>query len=103
MVVDLASQAFIRAAAPQVAAATDRIHVLINNAGISTGVRQLSPDGHEMTFAVNHLGHFLLTKLLLPQVLRASSTSPVRPTGSRPCGSAFITLRTRWAGRGGGG
>lgn len=71
VVVDLASQASVRAVAPQIAAITDRIHVLINNAGISTGVRQLSPDGNEMTFAVNHLGHFLLTSLLLPQILRA--------------------------------
>ncbi|KUI60515.1 WW domain-containing oxidoreductase [Cytospora mali] len=71
VVLDLGSQASVRSAARQVAAITDRLHVLINNAGISTSVWWLSPDGYEMTFAVNHLGHFLLTNLLLPLILRA--------------------------------
>lgn len=71
VVVDLASQDSVRAAAPQIKAVTNRIHVLINNAGISTGIRVLSPDDIDVTFAVNHLGHFLLTNLLLPLILRA--------------------------------
>ncbi|ROW12553.1 hypothetical protein VMCG_00501 [Cytospora schulzeri] len=71
VLLDLASLASVRSAAQQVAVITDRIHVLINNAGISLGVRRISPDGFEMHFAVNHLGHFLLTNLLLPLVLRA--------------------------------
>lgn len=71
VVLDLASLASVRSAARRVAAITDRIDVLINNAGISTSARRLSPDGYEMHFAVNHLGHFLLTTLLLPLVARA--------------------------------
>jgi NAD(P)-dependent dehydrogenase (short-subunit alcohol dehydrogenase family) len=42
------------------------INVLINNAGGVFPQHQLTKDGFEMTFAVNHLGHFLLTHLLLP-------------------------------------
>lgn len=71
LVLDLASLSSVRSAARRVAAMTDRLHVLINNAGISTSVRRISPDGYEMHFAVNHLGHFLLTNLLLPLVVRA--------------------------------
>nr|MBA3659747.1 SDR family NAD(P)-dependent oxidoreductase [Gemmatimonadales bacterium] len=53
-----------------------RIHVLINNAGIITRRRELTPDGLETQFAVNHLGPFLLTALLL-DALRASAPSRV--------------------------
>jgi NAD(P)-dependent dehydrogenase (short-subunit alcohol dehydrogenase family) len=49
---------------------TDRLHILINNAGLGTGTgggsRQISADGHELLFAVNYLAGFLLTHLLLP-------------------------------------
>eukprot|EP00928_Gymnodinium_smaydae_P031394 TRINITY_DN23050_c0_g2_i1.p1 TRINITY_DN23050_c0_g2~~TRINITY_DN23050_c0_g2_i1.p1 ORF type:complete len:482 (-),score=120.42 TRINITY_DN23050_c0_g2_i1:87-1481(-) len=44
------------------------LHHLILNAGAIYGSRTLSDDGIEMTFAANHLGHFLLTNLLLPQM-----------------------------------
>ena len=43
-----------------------RIDILINNAATVSASRQLTPDGYEMTFAVNHLSPFLLTGLLLP-------------------------------------
>jgi NAD(P)-dependent dehydrogenase (short-subunit alcohol dehydrogenase family) len=43
----------------------DRIDVLINNAGVYMNHKELSKDGYEMTFAVNHLAHFLLTHLLI--------------------------------------
>jgi NAD(P)-dependent dehydrogenase (short-subunit alcohol dehydrogenase family) len=42
------------------------IDVLVNNAGIIAAERQLSADGHELTFQVNHLAGFLLTLLVLP-------------------------------------
>jgi NAD(P)-dependent dehydrogenase (short-subunit alcohol dehydrogenase family) len=44
----------------------DRLEVLINNAGIIVQERKESEDGYELTFAVNYLSHFLLTRLLLP-------------------------------------
>jgi NAD(P)-dependent dehydrogenase (short-subunit alcohol dehydrogenase family) len=49
------------------------INVLINNAGGVFNQHQLTKDGFEMTFAVNHLGHFLLTNLLLPLLERGQA------------------------------
>lgn len=64
----------------QVRQLTDRIQsqfpsldVLINNAGVYMKTRVLSQDGYEMTFAVNHLAHFLLTNLLLHQLTQCPS------------------------------
>lgn len=65
---DLASFDSVRTAARQIGARHERIDVLINNAGIASVRRELSVDGFEMTFAVNHLGPFLLTHLLLPKL-----------------------------------
>ncbi|KAH9900633.1 hypothetical protein F4778DRAFT_152637 [Xylariomycetidae sp. FL2044] len=66
VVVDLASQRSVREAAARVRTLTSRLDVLINNAGVSLSTKQWSPDGVELTFATNHLGPFLLTRLLLP-------------------------------------
>lgn len=71
---DLCSQASVRAAAAAVAGLTPRLDVLINNAGINTQHRRLSPEGVEATFATNHVGPFLLTTLLLP-LLRAAAAA----------------------------
>ena len=55
--------------------------MLINNAGLFRYRRHESADGHELTFAVNHLGHFLLTTLLMDR-LRESAPSRVVILGS---------------------
>ena len=75
---DLASLAEVRRLAEAVQDATDRLDILINNAGIGTagGVRQESADGFELRFAVNYLAGFLLTCLLLP-LLRASAPARI--------------------------
>jgi NAD(P)-dependent dehydrogenase (short-subunit alcohol dehydrogenase family) len=65
VVADLASQQAIREAAETIRAQFPRLHVLINNAGIITRTRQVTPDGLETQLAVNHLAPFLLTNLLL--------------------------------------
>ncbi len=73
---DLASLEQVRALAKQVRQRFARLDVLVNNAGVAMQERQLSMDGYEMTFAVNHLAHFLLTVELLP-LLRASQARVV--------------------------
>jgi NAD(P)-dependent dehydrogenase (short-subunit alcohol dehydrogenase family) len=73
---DLSSLGEVRGLAEQVLSEQDRLDVLINNAGIIAQEREESEDGHELTFAVNYLSHFLLTGLLLP-LLRDSSPSRI--------------------------
>lgn len=73
---DLASLQSVRAGARELLERWDRLDVLINNAGVILSGRQLSPDGYELTLATNHLGHFLLTNLLLDR-LKASAPSRV--------------------------
>ncbi|GAA2096551.1 SDR family NAD(P)-dependent oxidoreductase [Streptomyces albiaxialis] len=63
--VDLADLDSVRNLADEVRAAHPRLDVLVNNAGIMAPPRTLSPQGHELQFAANHLGHFALTGLLL--------------------------------------
>jgi NAD(P)-dependent dehydrogenase (short-subunit alcohol dehydrogenase family) len=62
---DFASQASIRALAAAYRERHQRLDVLVNNAGSVSDKRQLTVDGIEQTFAVNHLGYFLITNLLL--------------------------------------
>jgi len=62
--------------ARDIAARTPRINALLNNAGGVTRELILTPEGNEMTFASNHLGHFLLTTRLLPQLRAAAAGSP---------------------------
>jgi NAD(P)-dependent dehydrogenase (short-subunit alcohol dehydrogenase family) len=69
---DFSSQAAIRALAETLLGRHDRIDVLVNNAGGVNKSRQLTPDGIEATFAVNHLGYFLLTNLLLDAIVRSA-------------------------------
>jgi len=73
---DLSSLAEVRGLAERVLSEQDRLDVLVNNAGIISRGREESGDGHELTFAVNYLSHFLLTGLLLP-LLRESAPARV--------------------------
>jgi retinol dehydrogenase-14 len=66
MVADLSSQQSIRRLVEDFGARHDRLHVLVNNAGMSNPSRTETVDGLETVFATNHLGPFLLTNLLLP-------------------------------------
>ena len=72
---DLADLDSVRACAEAVLAKDEPLHVLINNAGLA-GLKGLTKQGFEITFGTNHLGHFLLTELLLPR-LRASAPSRI--------------------------
>ncbi|MFL5513406.1 MAG: SDR family oxidoreductase [Gemmatimonadales bacterium] len=73
---DLSSQTDIQRAAAQIRKRHPAIHVLINNAGVFTRRRQLTFDGLEQQFAVNHLAYFLFTNLLL-DCLKAAAPSRI--------------------------
>jgi NAD(P)-dependent dehydrogenase (short-subunit alcohol dehydrogenase family) len=74
---DLASLDSVRTAADELRAAHPRIDLLINNAGVMTLGKSATPDGFEMQFGTNHLGHFALTGLLLDAMLTAEKSRVV--------------------------
>lgn len=66
---DLASQNQVRKAAAEVYGYKEKIHVLVNNAGIMAGPYKVSPDSIEQQFATNHIGHFLFTNLIMNKLI----------------------------------
>jgi len=76
LLADLSHMSAVRALADDFKRHYDRLDVLINNAGAVFTERQLSADGYEMTFALNHLSYFLLTNLLL-DVIKASAPARI--------------------------
>ena len=101
---DLSALAEVRRLAATVQERTDRLDILINNAGVGTGgsgaPRQTSADGHELRFAVNYLAGFLLTHLLLP-LLRQSAPARivnVASAGQQPLDFDDIMLTRSYSG-----
>lgn len=76
LLADLSSQEEVRRLADEIRNRYDRIDVLLNNAGAVNTTRTTTVDGLETTFAVNHLGYFLLTDLLL-DVVKASAPARI--------------------------
>ena len=76
MVADLSSLASVRVLAQKFLEVHDKLHILVNNAGVIMGGRVVTPDHLETTFEVNYLSHYLLTMLLL-DVLKASAPSRI--------------------------
>src|SRR5215470_815609 len=74
-ITDFSDLSQIRRLAADVKAKYQRLHTLVNNAGAYNGKRTLTADGYETTFAVNHLGYFLLTAELLGLL---KSSAPAR-------------------------
>ena len=70
---DLSDLDAVARMAHDLAARLPQLDVLINNAGVYMTERKTSRDGFEMTLAVNHLAHFLLTNLLLPSLKKSSA------------------------------
>ncbi|MEM6531328.1 MAG: SDR family NAD(P)-dependent oxidoreductase [Myxococcota bacterium] len=64
---DLSSLKSVEKFARTLSGSVPRVDLLVANAGLA-GVRELSADGYELTFAINHLGHFALTQHLLPKL-----------------------------------
>ncbi len=88
LLADLSSQASVRHLADQVLERYPRVDVLVNNAGAMNATRQLTEDGLELTWAVNHLAPFLLTTLLLDRLIdsapaRVVTTSSDAHRGAR--------------------
>ncbi|CAK1354494.1 unnamed protein product [Cercospora beticola] len=69
---DLTSLASVKDAAEEFKARSDRLDILINNAGIMAVPYSKTKDGYEIQFGTNHIGHALLTKLLLPTLLKTA-------------------------------
>ncbi|KAI8626601.1 NAD(P)-binding protein [Xylariaceae sp. FL1651] len=80
VVIDLSSQDSVRRAVAQVNGLISTLDILVNNAGCTYRLRQRTAEGIEMQFGVNHIGTFLLTKLLFPLLKAAAEQSPVGAT-----------------------
>ncbi|OGO65464.1 MAG: short-chain dehydrogenase [Chloroflexi bacterium RBG_19FT_COMBO_55_16] len=92
---DLSSQAQVRRLAEAFKQKYDRLEVLVNNAGAYYLTRQDCVDGIELTFALNHLGYFLLTNLLL-DLIKASAPARIVNVSSNAHQSArmdFASLK----------
>ena len=78
-ILDLASLDSVRSATQAFLATNRRLDLLIDNAGImAIPERRLTRDGFELQLGTNHFGHFALTGLLLPSLLRPSTSAPAR-------------------------
>lgn len=103
---DFASLDEVRALAERIRQAHDRLHLLINNAGIGPGEdgrpapRRTSADGHELRFAVNYLAGYLLTRLLLPALLAGAPARIVNVAsgGQYPLDFANLMLERAYSG-----
>jgi len=103
---DLAALDEVRALADAVRAQHPSFDVLINNAGIGSGgrgasERELSADGYELRFQVNHLAPFLLTQLLLPQLESAGAARLVNVASAAQTAIDFddVMLTRNYSGR----
>ena len=105
LTLDLGDFDSVRQCAQSFLARGQPLHLLINNAGLA-GVRGLTQSGFELAFGVNHMGHFLLTRLLLDRI-KASAPARIVTVASRAhyraAGLAWDALRrptktrTAWA------
>ena len=90
VIADLARLASVRQAAATLLERYPRIHVLVNNAGLHSTTRTITPDGYETVFAVNHLASFLLTRLLAQ---RMEASAPARIIQVNSQGHRFNGLK----------
>ena len=90
---DLADLGSVRACAATIDDTFPRLDVLINNAGGIWSHRQLTAQGFEQTFGVNHLGHFYLTNLLLPKLIKSA---PARVINVTSVGHHFAFGGMQW-------
>ncbi len=79
---DLGSLDSVKSAAEEILAAHGSLDLLVNNAGVMGIPEQQTADGFEMQLGVDHLGHFALTALLMPALLRAPAARVVTVTST---------------------
>jgi len=91
LLADFASLDDVQTLANEIEQRFGLLHVLINNAGLLTDQRQVSRDGFELTFAVNHLAPFLLTNLLL-DTLTAAAPARIATNSSSAMGGGRINF-----------
>lgn len=89
LVGDLSSQSEVRRLASEFKARSNRLNILINNAGAVFVKRQLSPDGLEMTFALNHMGYFLFTTLLMDVITASAPARIINVSSAAHMGAAL--------------
>jgi NAD(P)-dependent dehydrogenase (short-subunit alcohol dehydrogenase family) len=82
LVQDLSSLQNVRSLAKEYAQNHEKLHVLINNAGVVQGTRKVTSDGLEYVFVVNYLAHFLLTNLLLSTIKQSAPARIVNVVSS---------------------
>jgi NAD(P)-dependent dehydrogenase (short-subunit alcohol dehydrogenase family) len=101
-VADLASMKQVRAMGAALLERFDRIDVLVNNAGVFATKRIETEDGFELTIAINHLSHFLLTHLLLPALRQSDQGRVVHVASGVHAGGRVdlgdLQMRERWDG-----
>lgn len=99
--VDLSSQASVREAAKEVLAWDDipAINIVVNSAGVmGLTNRTINKDGIEMHFATNHIGHWLLSCLIMPKLITAAKSSPKGATRIVNVSSGSPTVSSmRWS------
>jgi NAD(P)-dependent dehydrogenase (short-subunit alcohol dehydrogenase family) len=91
---DLASLDEVRRLADEI----DQLDSLVNNAGIVTPQRRESAEGHELTFAVNYLAHFLLTDLLVDKLREPARIVNVASIGQMPLDFDDLDFERGWEG-----
>ena len=82
----------VRSCADRLLESLEKIDILVNNAGIGgSDERKSTEDGFELTLATNHLGHFLLTELLMP-LLKKSAESGFKPRYEKACHKQSLSI-----------
>jgi NAD(P)-dependent dehydrogenase (short-subunit alcohol dehydrogenase family) len=94
LVADLSSLDEVR----RLGAEVGELDALVNNAGVIEPERRESAEGYELTFAVNHLSHFLLTQLLLPRLREPARIVNVASIGQAPLDFGDLMLENGYDG-----
>jgi NAD(P)-dependent dehydrogenase (short-subunit alcohol dehydrogenase family) len=75
LLMDLSNLSSVKSAAADFLSRSDKLNVLINNAGVSLSPKTITADDFELAMGTNHFGHFLLFQLLKPTLLKSSTSS----------------------------